>query len=385
MNADGRGESASRTDRGTAGRTSPTNPSYDNSIGQAGVARIVDANLNRAREALRVMEEYARFVLADGGLSAALKQARHDLAAMVPAALAAALVWRRDSPGDVGRELTTGGEARREDAAHVALAAGKRLSEALRAVEEYGKTLDAGLAAAAEALRYRGYDLERRLALTARAQERFAAARLYVIVTEALCPGDWLDSAAAALEGGADVLQLREKALPDRELLARARRLAALCRERQAMLVINDRPDIALLAGADGVHLGQSDIGIAEARKLLPAAMLVGASTHTLEQVRGAAAAVPDYIAVGPMFATATKPQGLIAGPATLAEARRETALPLAAIGGIDVHNAGEVLDAAPCCICVCRAVIAQADPARAAARLRRLIERLPPGAGAGR
>ncbi len=337
--------------------------------------RIIDANLNRAREALRVLEEYARFGLDDAGLSSTVKNMRHDLAKCIPEAFANALLAHRDIVGDVGRDVGTATEYERADASHVAEAAGKRLSEALRAIEEYAKIIDPAFAAAVEKIRYRGYDLERRLTVTTRARERFGHVRLYVLLTESLCHGDWFATAEAALKGGADCLQLREKGLTDRELLERARRLIGLCRDHGALLIVNDRPDIAVLSGADGVHLGQDDVTVAEARRIVPSAAVVGVSTHTMEQLIAATAAAPDYVAVGPMFSTATKPQDHIAGPETLTAARKHTSLPLVAIGGIKEQNAGEVLSAASCCLCVCGAVIAQPDVAAATARLRALID----------
>ena len=370
----------------------------------ASAMRIIDANLNRAREALRVMEEYARLGLDDAGLSAAIKETRHALgqavsefeqrAALGPQDRATrkstplnpplvrgegdvrgSLLAHRDIVGDVGREVGTPAEYQRADALHVALTAGKRLSEALRAVEEYGKTIDPGFAAAIEKIRYRGYELERRLALTTSARQRFGHVRLYVILTESLCTGEWFAAAEAAIRGGADCLQLREKDLSDRELLDRAKRLGKLCRDNDTMFIVNDRADIAVLSGADGVHLGQDDLSVVAVRRIVPSGCLVGVSTHDVEEVEAAAGEAPDYIAVGPMFATATKPQDHVAGPRTLAAARRLTSSPLVAIGGIDGGNAAEVLSAGADCLCVCTSVIAQADVAKAAERLRAVID----------
>lgn len=363
------------------------------------VLRIIDANVNRAREALRVMEEYARLGLEDAGLAADLKALRHAVAGLVEhvergsasgaertpdrdtsgldseLAERNRLIAHRDIVGDVGCNVSAQDEYDRADQSQVAAAAGMRLGEALRVVEEYGKTIDPGFAAEAERLRYRGYDLERRLTLTAMARSRLRDARLYVLITESLCSADWESTAEAALSGGADCLQLREKELEDRELLRRARRLAALCRRCNALFIVNDRPDIALLSNAHGVHLGQGDVTVADARRIMPASMLVGVSTHTPEQLAGAIRASPDYIAVGPMFRTPTKPQDHIAGPQALAAARARTSLPLVGVGGIDALNAPEVLSAAPCCLCVCRSVIAQADVAGAARCLRALAD----------
>jgi len=352
--------------------------------------RIIDANLNRAREALRVMEDYARFDLDDAGLSFAVKDLRHALvectrktagpssqetSTLATAEFGQALLAQRDIDGDVGRGIKADSERYREGPLAVAETAAKRLSEALRSVEEYGKTVNRPFAEAIERIRYRGYDLERRLLLHARVNQRFGHVRLYVVLTESLCAADWFSTAQAALRGGADCLQLREKNLNDRLLLDRAKRLAALCREHGAIFIVNDRPDIARLSGADGVHLGSDDLSIAAARRILPAHAIVGVSTHTIEQVQAVAALAPDYIAVGPMFPSSTKPQGYIAGLETLAAGRESTSLPLVAIGGISERNAASVLAAESCTLCVCSAVIAQSDAQAAAARLRAVAD----------
>jgi len=332
--------------------------------------RILDANFNRAREALRVMEDYARFVLDDASLSARLKQARHDLRIAFPDSIRESLVRHREIIHDVGRDITTEAERRRETSSDVVIAACRRLSEALRTMEEYTKTLDPDVAARLEQLRYAGYELERLLTVTLQARDRLSGLKLYVLITESLCRNDWYATAKAALRGGADCLQLREKGLPDAELLARAQRLTELSHDHGALLIVNDRADIAAAAGADGVHLGQDDLPIAAARRGLPAHAIVGKSTHTPGQIDAAVAEAPDYIAVGPMFPSGTKPQDHIAGLETLARARSRTALPLVAIGGITRESVGRVLDAVDCCLCVCSAVISAPDAEKACTQL---------------
>jgi len=338
---------------------------------QPTILRILDANLNRAREGLRVVEEYARFVLEDAALSESLKSLRHDLVTAIPKEIGIALHVHRDSRGDVGRELPNPSDQRRGGAGEVARASAARVSEALRCIEEYAKTFDTAFAKRMSTLRYRMYELEKRFFLTVALPHRFGHVRLYVIMTGALCRRDWMETARLAIEGGADAIQLREKGLSDGELVQRARRLSALCRERGTTFIINDRPDIALLCSADGVHVGQDDLSVADVRRVVPASMIVGVSTHTQEQIDAVTAGAPDYIAVGPMFPTATKPQEHIAGPATLAYARKQTSLPLVAIGGITPENASKVLTAAPCTLCVCSAVISVDEPAAAARQLK--------------
>ena len=197
---------------------------------------------------------------------------------------------------------------------------------------------------------------------------KFDTVKLYVLLTEALCRGDWYETAEAALAGGAGAIQLREKQLTDIELLDRARRIHELCERHEALLIINDRPDIALAAGAHGVHLGQEDPPVSEARRILGDECIIGVSTHTVEQAKAAVAGLPDYIAVGPMFASHTKPQDHIAGPATLSAVRSLTSLPLVAIGGITLENAAQCAPADV--LAVCSAVISVDDVASATREL---------------
>ena len=141
------------------------------------------------------------------------------------------------------------------------------------------------------------------------------------------------------------------------------------------LLIINDRPDVAALCGADGVHVGQDDLPVADARRIVGAGRLVGVSTHTLAQARPAAADGADYIGVGPMFATATKDAGPVAGPQLLRQVAAEVPLPHVAIGGITADNVAQLVAAGARRVAVCSAVIAAADPQAAA---RAIVEQLP-------
>lgn len=338
------------------------------------VGRIIDANSNRAREGLRVVEEYARFGLDDSALSETVKGLRHDLASVLGGSAFRGIVRARDIQRDVGCALDTEAEYHRGDAREVVTAAAKRGTEALRVLEEYTKTFDASTARGFERLRYRLYELERVMAIRAAARERFADVRLYVLVTESLCSGPWQRVVRQVIEGGADCIQLREKTMPDAELVRRAREAADTCRESGVLFIVNDRPDIARLSGADGVHLGRDDLPVADARRILGPDSMVGVSTHTMEQALGVAAEAPDYIAVGPMFASATKPQDHVPGRALLAGVCAETSIPLVPIGGIDGETIASVLRAGARRVCVCSAVIGQSDIAKAAGELKRRV-----------
>ncbi len=337
--------------------------------------RILDANANRAREALRVMEDYARFIVDDADLSARLKSLRHDLRAALDRLGPGVLEANRDVEGDVGATIKTGAEARRESVAAVVLAAGKRLGESLRSLEEYLKTIDAGAAAAVEALRYRAYDAEQRL------ERRLGTAiapqwRVCVLLTESLCRRPWLEVLDAALEGGADCIQLREKELEDGKLLGRATVVVERCRAAGVASVINDRADVALLVGADGVHLGQSDLPVGHVRRFAGRRLLIGVSTASLAQAEAAAKGGADYCGVGPMFPTATKDKPRLAGPEYLRQYVANVPLPHLAIGGITDRNVGELLEAGAAGVAVSSYVCGSDDPAAAVRRLREAMGR---------
>ncbi len=330
------------------------------------ILRLLDASANRAREALRTLEDFARFIRNDEALSREIKNLRHELAEVLAPTLPEAII-HRDIAGDVGTTITTPQEQSRTDLAHVVTAAGKRASEALRSIEEYLKTQNPADAGKVESLRYRLYAVEQRIALTLRPRERMAAVKLYVLITESFCRLPWLRTAELAIEGGADCLQLREKDMPGAQLLDRATQLANLCHKASVVCIINDRIDIALAAGADGVHLGQDDMPALAARKILGHEKIIGVSTHNLDHARRAVADGADYIGVGPTFPSSTKPRDFIAGLEYAAQAAREIDLPAFAISGIGPENVDKVLAAGISRIAVAASVTGSQDPAAAA------------------
>lgn len=269
-----------------------------------------------------------------------------------------------------------------------------------------GDAATANLSAAIERARYRGYIVEQTLTRAALQQSRFTSIRLYVLVTESLCHLPWeqtLDAILTVCSTGSSLqaanqtpassphhadptsaispnapflaIQLREKSLPDTELLRRARILVAKCRAANALPIINDRPDIALLSGAidagGGIHLGQTDLPAAEARKLLGHRAIIGVSTENLTQAQQAVRDGATYIGVGPMFPTTTKEKPCIVGPTYAAEALAHIPLPAVAIGGITPGNLRQLLAVGVRTIAVCSAIISDPGPA---ARCRELL-----------
>ncbi len=342
------------------------------------VLRIIDASVNRAREGLRVVEDYARLILEDADAAQVTKTHRHAVQALADQTPYAQRLASRDIAGDVGRSIKVEAELARESSLTVLGAAFGRVQEALRSLSEFGKLVSERFAATAETLRYDVYALEQLLLSRGDRRRRLRLAGVYLLITEAACRRDWLETAEAALGAGVRCIQLREKGLSDRDLLRRAERLRERCEAHDALLLINDRPDVAKLVSADGVHLGQDDLPAPAARRVAGAERLVGVSTHTVDQADAALDLAPDYVAVGPMFASRTKPIDEIAGPQTLAVVRARTSVPIVAIGGIDATNAAAVIEAGADVIAVCSSVAGADDVERAARALVKLMQDAP-------
>jgi thiamine-phosphate pyrophosphorylase len=331
-------------------------------------ARILDANANRAREALRVLEDYCRFVLDDAFLSGQLKNLRHELGQNLSPCQH--LLEARDTRGDVGVNLTASDEQDRESMQVVVQANCKRLQEALRTLEEFGKIQSSNLGAAMEKLRYQSYTLEKALILGAQSRQRLAEIRLCVLISESACRAsmEWTIKEAAA--GGARMIQLREKSLSDREFLERARQVRRWTREAGVLFIVNDRPDMARLAESDGVHLGQDDLPLKEARRILGPDQLIGVSTHTLEQVRQAILDGANYLGIGPTFPSATKEFGEFPGLDFVNHVMRETTLPAFVIGGVSPDNIEKIIAAGGRRLAVGQAIWQSSDPRRTVEKL---------------
>lgn len=344
---------------------------------QTATYRILDASANRAGEGLRTMEELARFLLNDAELTSRLKSLRHDLMSAMSRYCRASLLAARDTEGDVGTDIRESSEYQRAGAAGVVAAAAARTQQSLRVLEEYGKTIDATAAAEIEKIRYRSYPLAAQLELNLDRNDRFvrlSRSRLYALVDAGPNEQAFADVVTRYLEGSVDVIQLRDREVDDRTLLARARVAAEIANNCGKLFIMNDRADLAIAAGADGVHVGQDELPAAEARRILGPQRLIGVSTHSIAQARAAVADGADYIGCGPIFAGQTKSFDHYVGTPLLAEVAAEIDLPAFAIGGIDASNLDQVIEAGCRRIAVTGALRDASDPVAAA---RELSERL--------
>lgn len=323
------------------------------------IFRILDANINRAMEGLRTIEEYARFALDQSNLTRSLKGFRHELGELVDRFDADTLLQSRDTLGDVGTTITTPSEVTRQDGVEVVSAAARRTQQALRCLEEFGKTVDASVGQQLEQMRYRAYtilaEVQKAIIPISSRVDRIAQTRLYAITATVETPNAWRKRLDQLMQAGAGAIQIRDKSASDRKLLEYSQIAMEYCSPHQVLIIVNDRADIAHAADADGVHVGQDELPVEAARQIVGRDRIVGLSTHTLEQVDEAAQTSCDYIGCGPTFPSNTKSFDEYPGTAFLREvahwqatqdaASRSGTMPVFAIGGITTENASQIAE----------------------------------------
>lgn len=320
--------------------------------------RILDANLDRAREGLRIIEEWCRFGLNDITLTEEIKNLRQTLGRWHSDALRQS----RDTPGDTGTTLSHPQEEKRDDLQTVVQVNCCRVQEALRVLEEYGKLYATEMANGAKQMRYQLYTLESKL-LGHGLRQRLSQAHTYLVTS----PSErLLEIVEAALKGGIDIVQYREKTADDEVRLELASKMKGLCHDYNALFIVNDRVDIAAAVGADGVHLGQQDLPMAAARSILGPLPIVGRSTTSPSEMARAIDEGADYIGVGPVYATPTKPGKAAAGYDYIRYAVANAPMPWFAIGGIDLTNVAAVREAGASGVAVVRAIMQADDPIQA-------------------
>ncbi len=334
--------------------------------------RIIDANLNRIGEGLRVLEDISRFILDDAVLSNRLKDMRHRL---ITGDLERSrdLLQARDAKGDVGADIETETQKCHRDLALTAVANSRRVEQALRSIEEVVTThpptphIDRDTCRRA---RFQLYTMERELTLRLLRQEKVKAiSGLYAIVdSEALKGRDCAETVDQVIQGGARIIQFRDKRTAKNKLLPTALVLKDICKKHDAIFIVNDHLDIALAVEADGLHLGQDDLPLKTARRLLPLDSILGCSARTPEAAEAAAHDGADYIASGAIYPSPTKTDAPVIGIEGLKKIRRAVGLPLVAIGGITAENAAATVEAGADAVAVISAVLG-ADSPRDAAR----------------
>jgi len=320
---------------------------------------------------LRVLEDVARFILNDAELCQQLRTLRHDLARETES-LSVELLSQRDAGHDVGHMSSREKELNMKTSSLQGLldlvtANAKRVEESLRVVEELAKLPEISSvlnSASFDQARFALYTLERDLISRILRRDKIEGmAGLYVILDRQFLVGsDEQDIARQIIEGGARVIQLRDKQSKMGELLLVAQKLRELCSKADVLFIINDYLDLAMAVDADGLHVGQEDLPLPVVRRELPIDKIVGCSVTTLSQATKAQAEGADYIAVGSIFPTTTKKEATVVGLNILKELKRTISTPLVAIGGINQNNIGEVVSAGADAIAVISAVLDEED-----------------------
>ncbi|MFP6763590.1 MAG: thiamine phosphate synthase, partial [Planctomycetaceae bacterium] len=341
--------------------------------------RILDAAANRAREGLRVVEDFVRLILDDAHLSRQLKELRHQLSSLMTAVSDVELIQARDTRGDVGTSISTQQEMSRSNAVDVLKAGLKRAQEAVRTLEEFSKVVasdivqnDAAVPDQFAQIRYGLYTLEKSILTAVEMHKRLQRRSLYLLLTVELCRLNWETVLRESIAGGIDIVQVREKSMTGSQLIAHLRQVREITRSTGTMLIINDRPDLAVLANCDGVHIGQDDLSVRDVRKIVGPDRLIGVSTHTIEQARQAVLDGAGYLGVGPVFRSQTKSFAEFAGLEFVKEVSTEISLPAFPIGGIAGSHLTEVLQAGATRAAVSSTVCNAEDPRAAAAALAR-------------
>ena len=339
---------------------------------QPAVWRILDANFDRAREGLRIIEEWCRFALNDAAMANECKQMRQELGMWHTPEIRSA----RDTARDVGTALSHPREEQRTGIEQLLQANLCRVQEALRVLEEYGKLYSPTVSSGCKQMRYKVYTLESNL-LTYRRRQLLTSAKLYLVTAPA---PDLLPRVEAALQGGLTLVQYRDKQTNDTDRLAIAKQMCQLCHHYGALFILNDRVDLALAVNADGVHLGQQDVSITLARQILGSQKIVGKSTTNPEEMDRAIKEGADYIGVGPVYETPTKPGKAAAGLEYVQHAVKHATVPWFAIGGIDSQNINDVIQAGAPRVAIVRAIMEAENPTHAVQFCLSILNRVPQG-----
>lgn len=336
--------------------------------------RVLDANINRAAEGLRTIEDFARLVAEDAVAAEWMKSVRHRLAALAAKVNRPERLSARSTLQDAGTQVTSQAEKSRQNLAEIVPAAAERVGQALRCLEEYSKLLSASLAEEFKQLRYEAYDVLAQAELRLRRPAAIQSARLYLLIDCHMPLDRFVVYVLELASAGVELFQLRDKQAEGNQLLQYARATVHALASTGARLIINDRVDIAIASGAAGVHLGQDDLPLADARRLAGSQLCIGISTHDLAQAVAAQQGGADYIGCGPTFPSKTKNFDQFAGPEFLRAVAADISVPAFAIGGIDCGNIPRVLETGISRVAVSGVIHSAANPAVAARELRELL-----------
>ncbi|MEK9148819.1 MAG: thiamine phosphate synthase, partial [Candidatus Desantisbacteria bacterium] len=300
--------------------------------------RLIDANLNRVRESLRVLEDVARFIIEDYKKAEEIRLIRHNLHNFLPPAHI--LITARDIERDEGRRFESPKKKGWQDVLTKNFA---KCEEGLRVLEDFANPN-------ISSLRYQLYGIEKQLL------KKVSISGLYLIIDTGLC--EPVSVARELKDSGSRLIQLRAKDIGLREFVKIAKEIKSLSDD--LLLVINDRCDVALAVDAWGLHLGEKDMDISDAKRIFSG--VIGITCHTLKEAEKAEEGGADYISAGPIFRTSTKPELHPKGLDFISKVKKRVSLPVVAIGGINLENIALVKERGADAIAVCSAIISQKD-----------------------
>jgi thiamine-phosphate pyrophosphorylase len=301
----------------------------------------IDANINRSLEGIRVCEDISRFIIRNSVISIKLKEIRHEIVEALKSITGADLLYGRDVENDSQKYIDLNGEKTRDSIHDIAKSNLHRAMEAMRSIEEFYKLLHPGMNENPfQKIRFSLYLVEKNMIpiMLREDKRRKFNSSLYAILDSAFVQNDeYSKTTQRLIKGGASIIQLRMKNFSMGKILETAKNVSHICREKDVLFIVNDFPEIAYLSGADGVHLGQNDLPVADVRRILPPDMIIGISAHSKEQAMLALQHEPDYIAVGPIYETKTKNNELIEGIGEdiFEKVLKSTDIPVVAIGGL--------------------------------------------------
>ncbi|MFA6430879.1 MAG: thiamine phosphate synthase [Candidatus Margulisiibacteriota bacterium] len=310
---------------------------------EAQILRIIDANVNRAMEGLRVIEEVARFFLEDIKSTSEIKLLRNALKNALSDIPKKQLLINREALKDVGNGLYTKEESKRNNFSEIFVSNIKRAEEAIRCLEEFSKLINPKIGIKIKGIRFKLYELEKQLTPKIIKHEKMDFT-LYVVTDPAT---DHLKTAHKALSDGVKIVQFRDKHVSEKEYFHIAKKIHAMAKKYKAVFIVNDYWELMNALDADGVHLGQEDLEVMplnKVRKEIGEDKIIGVSTHSYEQALKAEKLGADYISVGPIFVTPSKPGRKPVGIALLKKVINRVNIPVVAIGGIDVKNYDQVV-----------------------------------------
>lgn len=346
------------------------------------IYRIIDANINRLMEGLRVIEEIPRFILDDNKLTQKFKELRIKIKNASNSLDLGDdnIIETRNSKEDVGRDLYPKSESLRTNINQIITSNFKRCEESSRVLEEFGKMINPEIGRTFKQIRYALYCLEKELFKNGKLLDlkRKLDFDLYVITDPDVLSGrSPIDAVKGAIEGGCKIIQLRDKKTSIGQYYKWAKEISSICKKAGVTFIVNDYIDICLAVDADGVHIGQDDVPVSVARKLLGETKIIGLSTHNFEQAEAGAKSGADYISIGPIFLTQSKPNTKPLGLEFIRKisAASEIIIPFVAIGGINENNLNDVIKAGAKRAAVIRAAIADKNIPLSVKKLRRLFQ----------